>query len=73
MSASSLTGSLFEKKEEEKVDGDGEGQEGESGEKENENYIYVPNVIKDNRVTYLRFPRLGAYLSAPLFIRSYLN
>lgn len=35
--------------------------------------IYVPNVIKDNRITYLRYPKLGAYLAVLMPIKSYLN
>jgi hypothetical protein len=36
-------------------------------------YIYVPDVVTEPNMYFFKIPRLGAYLSVPLIVRSYLN
>ena len=35
-------------------------------------YIYVPNVVREEKMHYFRIPKLGAYLAVPLVFNSYL-
>lgn len=36
-------------------------------------YVYVPDLIKEPRMTYFRLPKLGAYIAFPLKYKSYLR
>ena len=36
-------------------------------------YVYVENVVKNEKMNYFRIPKLGAYLAVPLIYESYLT
>lgn len=36
-------------------------------------YVYVPDLIKEPRMSYFRLPKLGAYIAYPLKYKSYLK
>lgn len=35
-------------------------------------YIYVPDVVKNEKVHYFKIPKLGAYIAIPLIFKTYL-
>jgi len=35
--------------------------------------VYVPDVIKEPRIVFFRWPKLGAYLAVPLIFNSCLS
>ena len=35
-------------------------------------YIFVPNVLKEERMFYFRYPRLGCYVCYPIKYKHYL-
>ena len=37
------------------------------------NYVYIPDLVKESRMTYFRLPKLGAYLAVPLIFNSCLS
>ena len=48
--------------------------EDEENEKQPESkYIYIPDVVTEPSMYFFRIPRLGAYLTVPLIVKSYLN
>lgn len=51
---------------------DEEGQ-GEAPKASKPSYLYVPDVTQEPRMSYLRIPRLGAFIAAPLVYKSTLN
>ena len=38
-----------------------------------ENWVYIPDVVVEPKVHYFQIPRLGSYLSVPIFVNSYLS
>jgi hypothetical protein len=47
---------------------------GEDGTVEvKEKYVYIPNVVKNESMSYFRLPKLGAYIAVPLVYKSYLT
>lgn len=36
-------------------------------------YVYVPDLVKEPRMTYFKLPKLGAYIAFPLKYKSYLK
>lgn len=36
-------------------------------------YLYIPNVLKDDKLFYFKYPRLGSFSCFPLKINSYLS
>jgi len=36
-------------------------------------YVYVPDLIKEPRMTYFRLPKLGSFIAFPLKFKSYLK
>lgn len=37
------------------------------------NYIYIPDLIKEVRMSYFKIPKLGAYIAFPMKFNSYLK
>ncbi|EGR28594.1 hypothetical protein IMG5_172240 [Ichthyophthirius multifiliis] len=37
------------------------------------NYVYIPDLVKEPRMTYFRIPKLGSYIAFPLKYNSYLK
>ena len=69
-----VTYQLLNPEEEEGQGGDGESAEmGEEEEEEDINYIYIPDVVTDQRIYFFDIPRLGSYMAVPIFLKSYLN
>lgn len=70
----SVTGGIFQEKQAEDGGGDAGGDGGEGDKKEKEkNYVYVPEVIKNDKMVYFRLPKLGAYMAVPMVCKSYLG
>lgn len=63
----SVTGSLFQEKPpaDDPVDGEEKPKE--------KNFVYVPEVIKNEKIVYFRLPKLGAYMAVPMICREYLG
>lgn len=36
-------------------------------------YVFVPDLIKEPRMTYFRLPKLGSFIAFPLRFKSYLK
>lgn len=36
-------------------------------------YVYVPDVVQNEKIHYFKLPKLGAYLAVPLIYKSYLS
>ena len=36
-------------------------------------YIYIGNVVRNEKMHYFRLPKLGAYMAVPLIFNSYLT
>ena len=36
-------------------------------------YIYVSDVVQNDKIHYFKLPKLGAYLAVPLVYKSYLS
>ena len=47
-------------------------QEEVEGEEKKKKFVYVPDVIKNEKVHFFRIPKLGAYIAIPLIYKSYL-
>ena len=50
-----------------------EGWDPPEGEEKKKKFVYVSDVIKNEKVHFFRIPKLGAYLAAPLIYKSYLS
>ena len=48
-------------------------EEGGEPAVEKPKYVYVPDVIQNEKVHYFRIPKLGAYIAMPLVYKSYLS
>lgn len=42
------------------------------GEEKKKKFVYVPDVIKNEKIHYFRIPKLGAYMAVPLIYKTYL-
>jgi len=41
-------------------------------EEKKKRFVYVPDVVKNEKIHYFRIPKLGAYIAVPLIYKSYL-
>jgi hypothetical protein len=72
LSLESVTGALFTDKPADAGDGEPAGDDQEKKPKE-KNYLYVPEVVKNDKMVYFRLPKLGAYMAVPVICKSYLG
>ena len=38
-----------------------------------EKYVYINNVVKNENMFFMKWPKLGAYIAVPLVYNSYLH
>ena len=69
LSLESVTGALFGDKPADGGDGEPASEEAEK----RKNYLYVPDVVKNDKIVYFRLPKLGSYMAVPMVCRSYLG
>lgn len=69
LSLESVTGALFGDKPADGGDGEPASEEAEK----KKNYLYVPDVVKNDKIVYFRLPKLGSYMAVPMVCRSYLG
>ena len=48
-------------------------EEGNEVVPEKSKYVYVPDVVQNNKIHYFKLPKLGAYIAIPLIYKSYLS
>eukprot|EP00825_Cyclidium_porcatum_P010125 TRINITY_DN1518_c0_g4_i2.p1 TRINITY_DN1518_c0_g4~~TRINITY_DN1518_c0_g4_i2.p1 ORF type:complete len:668 (-),score=196.14 TRINITY_DN1518_c0_g4_i2:102-2105(-) len=70
----SVTGEVFKEKEpEEQPPQQNEDEQQPKVVVQKPTYVYIPDVVKEPRMTFFRIPKLGAYIAIPLIYKSCLQ